>query len=385
MPKGRFEAIDVLRGICVIGMICVITPGSWEYRFAWLNHADWQGFVAVDMIFPTFLFCCGFSLPFSFSRRIEQGHSHSQLLRHVVSRSVILIVVGLLTNAFPFFDWPNVRIPGVLQRIALCWALAGMIVLFANTDRDDKRFAPDIRMLFFASLAILAAYWAVLQWLPVPGFGAPRYDSLGSWPAYIDRMVFGPKHLWFLGKTGDQVTFDPEGILSTFPATVNVLAGTILGTVFFRAQKTIAARQLALIGIALVVAGLGLNMFCPAIKKIWTSSFALFSIGVSILLFAVLHAAVGRTRLNGFLSVFRPFGTNALLAFVIAISTLNVLDIAWIPSASGAMSARNAAFDLLAAVFYRTNFTSFLFTVIYCMVLGWLLLQMQRRGWHWKA
>ncbi|MFT7558998.1 MAG: putative acyltransferase [Flavobacteriales bacterium] len=155
MPS-RLQSLDLLRGLSVIAMILVITPGDWALRYAWLNHANWEGFVFVDMIFPTFLFCVGFSIALSISERTAANDN--RVLQHIATRTLILIGIGLFTNAFPTFDWANTRIPGVLQRIALCWGISALI--YYSFYRVSLKSGIDLKVvLATTAFSIGLIYW----------------------------------------------------------------------------------------------------------------------------------------------------------------------------------------------------------------------------------
>src|SRR5271169_6613453 len=139
----RWEALDALRGLSVAGMLLNLNPGAWEQRPSWLNHADWHGWTAIDMVFPVFLFCVGAALPLSLRSRTRTGATPRELLQHTLARSLVLIVLGLLLNAYPSFDWAHVRLPGILQRIGLCGGLVGVLLLF--TSRIDGEHGVALR------------------------------------------------------------------------------------------------------------------------------------------------------------------------------------------------------------------------------------------------
>jgi predicted acyltransferase len=317
---GRLVSLDVLRGLAVAGMILVTDPGTYSAVYPQLLHAQWNGATATDMIFPTFLFSVGLAITLSFRSRILKGESRGRLARHVVIRSVIMFFVGLALNGFPDYDFHTIRIAGVLQRIALCYLCAGFVYLGVSGARDEvasSRLSWRIGWLVFV---ILAGYWAVLKFVPVPGFGSNRLDSLGYLGAYIDRAVFGIRHLWPYGTTpGVGVTYDPEGILSTFPAIATTLLGVLAGE-FLRRKGSLGrkAGYMAVVGLLMFVAGLLLNPVFPVNKRIWTSTFVLVSGGVSLMVFAALLYAVDVKQWKRWTPPLLVFGSNAILAFVLS-------------------------------------------------------------------
>jgi predicted acyltransferase len=234
-----------------------------------------------------------------------------------VLRSILLILVGLFLNGFPFFDLHNVRIPGVLQRIGLCYLIAGLFYLAIS--RKPERPRAQNAAITGAMVLLLAGYWALLSFVPVPGYGVGRLDQAGNLGAYIDRTVFGSNHLWFYGGQ----MWDPEGLLSTLPATANVLLGILAGE-WLRREGTEIRKTLglAVAGAVLMLAGIALNPLIPINKKIWTDSFMLFSGGFSLLALALLHWLLDRKiderRWRWATVPAVIFGSNAILAFVLA-------------------------------------------------------------------
>ena len=218
----RLVSLDVYRGLTIAGMILVTDPGTYSAIYWPLRHAEWNGWTPTDMIFPSFLFISGVAMTFSFAARTARGETRRQLAAHLVWRAALLIVIGVVLNGFPLFQLHTLRIPGILQRIALCYLGGGLLYLACIT----KTLRVKVSILAGAIFTILAGYWAALKLIPVPGFGAGRLDSLGNLPGYIDRAVFGTNHMWAYGLTpGYGVTYDPEGILSTLPALTLLLAG----------------------------------------------------------------------------------------------------------------------------------------------------------------
>jgi predicted acyltransferase len=315
-PRHRLMSLDVTRGLAVASMILVVSAGSWDYRYAPLLHADWYGWTLADMIFPLFLFTAGIAILFSFSVHLSKGVSRGDLAWKALRRAAAIFIIGLVLNALPSFDLKNLRIPGILQRIALCYASSGLLTLAlwrAQHNGLRRMFA----VIAAVAVAILIVYWALLAFVPVPGFGPGRLDSLGSLPTYIDREIFGLSHLWPYGQTpGYGVTYDPEGLLSTLPAIVTVLLGVLCGIWLkcdvgpFRHFVGMAGT-----GVAFLIAGLQLDPLFPIAKKIWTDSFVCLSGGFALLVFAAAYALCDVLRLTKWSYVLRVFGANAILAF----------------------------------------------------------------------
>lgn len=366
----RLDALDVLRGLCVIGMILVAYKGDWTHSFAVLNHADWHGLALADMIFPGFLFCVGMALPLSFASRAAR-QSKVQMAGHVALRAVALFALGLFLNLLPHFDVEHVRIMGILQRVGICYAVAGLACL-ALGRKSDADFTLKIGPVALVALGVLAGYAALLLLWPVPGCGTACFTSDQALPTVVDRAVLTLNHLWPYGLTGDRVTYDPEGLVSTLGALCNVLFGVV--TALYIRQRGLkgALALLAFAGLALFVIGAGLDSKLPIIKKLWTSSFALLSGGFSLMLFALLAFLVDVWGFKAWAMPARVFGANATLAFV-GVSLLDV--VAQLPLVGGARIHDKAAI-WLASIIPNAALASMTYSVGLLLILLavlWLL------------
>ena len=369
---GRLVSLDVIRGLAVAGMILVVTPGSWDHRYSQLLHADWYGWTLADMVFPMFLFAVGMAVVLSFSSHLARGDTKGSLARKILRRALTIFVLGLVLNLFPTFDLPHLRIPGILQRISVCYLLAGVLCLALWRSEQTENRTMFTRCAS-AALAILISYWALLRFFPVPGLGAGRLDSLGSLPAYIDRQVFTIPHLWPYGTTpGLGVTYDPEGILSTIPATVTVLLGVLCGLWIKITTKT-SKRVLgmALAGVSCLLLGLALNPFIPIIKKIWTPSFVFYSGGFALLVFACCYWLCDVRGIRAWSYPFRVLGSNAILAFTVSQLIGDYLDKPWAIRASG--------FAWLHSFVPDATVASFIFAVLNLLLLAALLAPLYHR------
>lgn len=328
---ARWMALDVLRGAAVAGMIVVTSPGDWNRAYAPLRHADWNGWTLTDIVFPAFLFSVGVALGLSFPRPLADRGERARLWRRIARRALALIALGLLLNWLSEIVtgiWAHdpgagtlahVRIPGILQRIALCYVLgAGLILSTARRDADG-RAEIDTSAIGVACAAILLLYWALLMVVPVPGVGAGHLDPAGYLGGYIDRAIFTPPHMWRLGAAtwGGPVTYDPEGLLSTLPATVNLLLGVLAAREWQRSPER-AVRRIALAGLVLFAAGLLLDPVFVINKRIWTSSFALLSGGFSALALAAFAVVLRSEWAMRLAMPLRILGGNAILAFVLS-------------------------------------------------------------------
>src|SRR5687768_11347738 len=176
----RLVSLDVFRGITVAGMVLVNNPGTWEHIYWPLQHAVWHGWTPTDLVFPFFLFIVGVAITLAYGSRVEAGGTKRDLYLKIVKRSLIIFTIGLFLNAFPYFSLSELRIPGVLQRIAVCYLLASII--FVNTK---------IRTQLAITIALLLIYWFLLKLVAAPGFAAGDLSKEGSLPSFIDRAILG--------------------------------------------------------------------------------------------------------------------------------------------------------------------------------------------------
>ena len=303
--SARLVSLDVFRGATIAAMILVNNPGNGASYWP-LRHAKWNGWTPTDLIFPFFLFIVGVSLVLSFQSRMRHGDSTRSLVWHALKRSLIIFALGLLLNGLPSFHLATWRIPGVLQRIALAYFAAAMITLYCKT------YA---RALWIA--ALLAGYWWLMRYVPVPGYGVPGrdmpfLDPNANLAAYLDRkLMMG--HLY-------EGTCDPEGLLSTAPAIATTLCGVLtgqwLGSNHSRLQKM--AGMFAAGAIALV-AGEVWSIWFPINKNLWTSSFVLFSAGCALLGLAICYWITDIHQQRGWWAApFVILGTNAIAAYVLS-------------------------------------------------------------------
>jgi len=303
MPKQRLLSLDVFRGLTVALMILVNNPGSWAHIYALLRHAHWHGCTPTDLVFPFFLFAMGVAMSFSFAGRLGAGTERAVLARRVVVRSLILFGLGLVMNAVPFPGWPAFRLWGVLQRIGWCYLLAGLAVILIRGVRGR------VALLF----GLLMTYEFLMRWPLVPGWGAGSFALTDNFARWLDLSWPGAAHLY----QGQSVAFDPEGLVSSLPATAGVLAGFLVGGLL-RQPVSLgkSLRRLVTSGLVLVGAGWLLGHVEPLNKQLWTVSYAVLTTGLACL---VLAGCTWWLDVRGWHGGARPaiaFGSNALLAFV---------------------------------------------------------------------
>ncbi|HVZ99026.1 MAG TPA: heparan-alpha-glucosaminide N-acetyltransferase domain-containing protein [Caulobacterales bacterium] len=377
MAEGpqRLQSLDILRGLAVAGMLLVNSPGSWEYIYPPLDHAKWNGWTPTDLVFPSFLFCVGAAIALSL------GKPRAGEKLRIARRALTLILLGLFLQALPNFDLAHLRFPGVLQRIGVCYALgAYLFLLTARRDEGGVRTA-NVWPIGAVIAFLLVGYWALLTFVPAPGFGAGRLDSWGSLPAYIDRAVFSLDHMWIYGTTeGHGVTYDPEGLLSTLPALANVLFGMIAARIAQRGTPAATWAPVLGFGVVLIVAGLALHPVFPLNKRIWTSSFAIFSSGATMAAFGLLIVAAQAPLVVKAAYPLRVLGGNAILAYVIAWLMEVGAGLPLIASPGGPIGAQSWTFNQVhrfVADPYQSSLACALLVVAFITLL---LIPLNRRG-----
>ncbi|HEV2912993.1 MAG TPA: heparan-alpha-glucosaminide N-acetyltransferase domain-containing protein [Pyrinomonadaceae bacterium] len=350
---GRMTSLDVFRGITIAGMILVNNPGDWGAIYSPLEHAEWHGWTPTDLVFPFFLFIVGVSITLALARRAESGGSRRDLYIKIVRRTLIIFALGLILGGFPYYSPSTIRIPGVLQRIAICYFFAAII--FLNTRWRTQALI---------AAALLLLYWAVMKLIPVPGFGAGNLEMEGNLAAYVDRRLLGP-HTW-------KPLYDPEGILSTIPAIATTLCGVLTGHLL-RSERTPIERVAAMFiaGLVGIVLGWVWNFWFPINKALWTSSYVLFTAGMALQLLAFCYWLIDLKNYRRWATPFLIFGTNALALYFMVELTARIISIIEFPRADGSrVSLQGLIYENLFASWAQPVNASLMFAV--CTVLVWL-------------
>jgi predicted acyltransferase len=310
MKQERYRSLDVFRGATVALMILVNNPGNWGHIFSPLEHASWHGCTPTDLVFPFFLFAVGNAMSFVMPK-LAQGTA-SDFWKKVIKRTLLIFGIGLFLNWSPFVKWSdnqlifkvweNVRILGVLQRIAICYFFASIIVYYGKS-----------RMALFISMMILVLYWAFnLLW----GATGHPYSLSGYFGNAIDQAILGVSHIY----KGEGVPFDPEGLVSSFPAIVQIILGYLVGEYIQAKRKNFEMlSHILLTGIVFVLAGWIWDFSFPINKKIWSSSYVLYTTGLAMLTLGMfiylLEFKEAKGRWSQFFDV---FGKNPLFIFVLS-------------------------------------------------------------------
>ena len=310
MTKERYYSLDVFRCATVALMILVNNPGSWSNTFSPLAHASWHGCTPTDLVFPFFLFAVGNAMSFVMPQ-LQQGNS-SEFWKKVIKRTILIFLIGLFLNWSPFVKWSdtglvfkpweNVRILGVLQRIALCYFFASVIIYYGKS-----------RMALFIGMMILVIYWVLSFALGAAGH---PYSLSGYFGNAIDFNILGISHIY----KGEGVPFDPEGLTSTLPAIVQVIFGFLVGEyIQLKGKNFEMLAKLLLTGVVLVLVGYIWDFSFPINKKIWTSSYVFYTSGLAIVTLSMFIYLLEFNNAKGKWSqFFDVFGKNPLFIFVLS-------------------------------------------------------------------
>jgi predicted acyltransferase len=326
--KQRYYSLDVFRGATVALMILVNNPGSWAYIYPPLEHAPWHGLTPTDLVFPFFLFAVGNAMAFVMPRLQEGGDA--LFWKKIVKRTLLIFGVGLFLSWWPFFSWKDgqlvfihwvnptnpsngVRILGVLPRIAIAYFFASIIIYYLR-----------LKGAFYLSLVLLLGYW-LLCWLANP---ADPYSRMGWFGTDIDKMILHLPHMY----KGEGYPFDPEGLMSTFPAIVQVIFGYLVGHYIQNKGKGAQGADTAatynpyqmitglyVAGVALLVTGYCWDGVFPINKKLWTSSYTVYTTGLATVTLATMIYLIEIKQLKGWLTrFFDVFGKNPLFVFALS-------------------------------------------------------------------
>ncbi len=360
--QQRYLALDVFRGMTICLMIIVNSPGG-DIAYAPLHHAHWNGFTPTDLVFPSFLFAVGNAMAFVMYKYESRGSS--AFWNKTVRRTLLIFLLGYLMYWFPFFQhaaggglelkpFAETRIMGVLQRIALCYFFASVILHYFS-----------LKKALWIGAGILLLYWLLAYVFGTPG---DPYSLSGNADLKLDMALFGPAHLYH----GEGVPFDPEGVLSTLPAIVNVIIGYWAGMLIRRlgnSYETISKLMLA--GTLCLFVALFWGMAFPINKKIWTSSYVLLSSGIDLLILAALIYYIEILKRHRFTYFFNVFGKNPLTIYLLSELALTTLYL--IPA--GGTSLQEAIYQGLTYIASPVN-ASLLFAILFmlfCWSVGYVM------------
>lgn len=380
MDAERLASLDAFRGLAIASMVLVNNPGDWNHVHAPLAHAAWHGWTFTDLVFPWFLFAAGLAMPLSLGRRAAAGDAKPALLSSTARRAAVIFAVGLALNFIPAFDPATVRIPGVLQRIALCVLIAAPLVIWRGW-----------RAALVAAAALLAAYTVPMLLVPVADanavVAAGALEPGRDFGSAIDRRVFGA-HLW--ARAG---TWDPEGLWSTLPAAASLLGGVVAGHFVLSPSPARKAPWLLAAGGLFLVLGWMLDAaLMPINKNLWTASYAVFMTGWSLVTLAAFHAAMDEAPAglrDGARRLARPltiYGMNALFLFAFSGLVARILLAVKVPAAAGGTRSLKAAlFEPFRALPVSPENASLAFAVAFNLAMFALAVFLWRKRWFIKA
>lgn len=363
--SNRFLSLDVFRGLTICLMILVNTPGTGANLYSYLIHADWFGFTLADLVFPSFLFAMGNAMSFSMTKLKDAPTS--LFWRKVIKRTVIIFLLGYLMYWFPFFNMDSngglelkpiseTRILGVLQRIAICYFITSILFYYLKE-----------KVVFIIALVVLMAYWQILYFF---GQSGSELEMATNAITRLDLAILGEGHIY----KRDSIPFDPEGILSTLPSIVNVIGGYIAGKFIQQKGKSFEGiSQLLIVGFLLSALGLWWDLVFPMSKKLWTSSFVLYTVGIDISILAVLIYFIEMKNIKTGTEFFNVFGKNPL--FIYLFSELFYIILRLIPTPSGLDAFEWASERIFQEIFpgsFGALITAVAFMML-CWFLGWYL------------
>ncbi|MBO3097805.1 acyltransferase family protein [Gelidibacter pelagius] len=351
----RLISLDVLRGLTIALMILVNTPGSWGFIYAPLRHAAWHGCTPTDLVFPFFLFIVGMSVFFSF-KKYDTTLTKSAALK-IIKRTIIIFLIGLALNLYPYFNFEKVRIMGVLQRIALAYGVGAMLCLALNR-----------RRLLIVLTTILLGYWALLYF----GAASDPYSLEENIARRFDLFLFGENHIY----KGFGIPFDPEGVLSSLPAVGTVIIGYLIGQVVdIETSLKLKIKKLLIYGVVMVILGWTWSLVFPLNKPLWTSSYVLYTAGLGTLFLALLIFIIDDRQYKIWAKPFVHFGSNPLFIFVfsgIYVKTISYLIKIPVSGSSNPISLYNYLYSKVFAPLFGNMNGSLMFAVSHIIVF-WLI------------
>jgi predicted acyltransferase len=294
--NSRLISLDFFRGLTIAAMIVVNDPGSWSYIYAPLKHADWHGATPTDLVFPFFLFIVGVSISLSLSKRKVSGNLYFK----IVKRSIIIFLLGIFLALFPSFDFENLRIVGVLQRIAIVYLVCA--VLYLNTS-----FSTQLKI----GIGLLIVYWITMMFVPFSGNLAGTLEPGNNFAAWVDSFIV-PGRMY-------QETWDPEGFYSTIPSIATGITGMLCGKMILNTNNSLKDKIIKLFywGILILIAGHFWDYIFPINKHIWTSSYVLFSSGLGMIILAMSMWIIDEKKHTSNIKFGLVFGSNAIVAYVL--------------------------------------------------------------------
>ena len=350
----RLLSLDFFRGLTIAGMIIVNDPGTWSHVYAPLRHAEWHGATPTDLVFPFFLFIVGVSISLSLSKR----KGSSNLYVKIFKRSAIIFLLGIFLALFPKFDFENLRIVGVLQRIALVYLVCA--ILYLNTSHLTQ---------LKTGIGLLVIYWITMAFIPFNGNLAGTLDPGNNFAAWIDSFIL-PGRLY-------QETWDPEGFYSTLPAIATGISGMLSGKIILDNSNSLKDKIIKLFywGAIVLIIGSFWDYIFPINKHIWTSSYVLYSSGLAMIVLAMSMWIIDEKKYTNNIKFGLVFGSNAITAYVLH-------GIVWrlfqFPVING-VGFQKFWMDTGTSIGLPAKFVSFDWAIFYTLVIYFIVYQLYKR------
>ncbi len=365
----RSRALDVFRGGTIAAMTLVNNPGSWSagHQYAPLTHAEWHGWTPTDLVFPFFVFIVGVAMAFSLAPR-DGASGSAGVGAKIARRAIVIFALGLWLSFFLKWDFTTIRIPGVLQRIALCYLCAAPFALRASS-----------RVVALSAAGLLVAHTLLLTLVPVPGFGEASLEPERNLGAWIDRLVFH-RHLY-------KGTWDPEGLLGTLTGTATALTGLLAGR-WIRSGATLERKMGALFvtGVIGFAAGLAADRVIPINKPLWTGSYVLVTSGLAATALAFTIALCDWRPLPSWMTEpFVAFGRNAILLFVLEGMIGRLLGTLKVSGASGPVTIKSWIYGHWFTPFAIPINASLLYALANVVLFGVVAVTLHRRRLYLKV
>lgn len=346
-PKSkRLISLDFFRGLTIAGMIVVNTSGSDEYVYAPLQHADWNGITPTDFVFPFFVFIVGVSIVLAFTNQLNKGKERKDMVPKLIKRSITIFALGLFLNLFPEFDFANIRVPGVLQRIALVFLTCSLLFLYTSKKTQ-----------WYVGIGLLVGYWLIMVTVPHPDYGSVMLEPGKNIAAWLDSLLV-PGSMY-------QGTWDPEGVLSTLPAIGTGITGMLIGHLLISDRS--AERKviwMLLGGFITYTLGSIWHWFFPINKNLWTSSYVLYTSGLAAMTLGACYFLIDVLQYKKFTFFGVVFGSNAITAYVLS----GMLPVLTHTNFLGGESFRSLFMKMGTGVGLDVYFVSLLWALLFCFI-----------------
>ena len=343
MKPTRLISLDALRGFTIAAMILVNYPGTWDQVYPPLLHASWNGLTMTDFIYPFFLFIVGVSIAFAYSKRLQAGLPKAEMYKKILTRSLKIFLVGIFLNLIPAFDFSDMRIAGVLQRIAIVFLVCAFIFLNSGWKKQA-----------YLAGSILVGYWLAMTLIPTPDEGVVMLEPGRNLAAWIDRILL-PGKMW-------EGSWDPEGLFSTFPAIVTGILGMLAGHILLSDKNQhLKANYLMALGLPLVLLGLLWAQVFPINKHLWTSSFTLVTGGAAFLALGACYFLVDILGKQKGTRIGIIFGANAITVYVLA----DVLSLVFYGLEIGGQSLNTHFLAAFSSIGLPLKFSSMVYALLF--------------------